>query len=207
MQKGCGPLGLSCLWALMMVAGCMRPVSVPPPEPLARPAAVSIPERWPDELPPMSEIRELTRSGLAVLLVRELPIGSIPPSEEFPVMVDIAEHWARREILTAVQRGLIPVPPNHRFEPDRPINRGEAAQVLSGILERMNVRREGPPASVRTPTDLPQGHRYYRTVRTVLAAGLMHLDGSGRFHVSQPVSGTEMAASVNKINQLLSSHP
>ncbi len=199
--------GLSCLWALMMLAACMRPVSVPPPEVLPRPAQVSIPERWPEELPPVSEIRELTRSGLAVLLVRELPIGGMPVSEDFPVVVDIAEHWARREILSAVQRQLISVPANHRFEPDRPITRGEAAEVLTGILERMNVNREERPSSGRAPTDLPQGHRYYRAVRMVLAAGIMDLDTSGRFHVSQPVSGKEMAASINKINRLLSSYP
>jgi hypothetical protein len=191
----------------MMLGGCMRPVSAPPPEALPAPARVSIPEHWPEELPPVSEIRELTRSGLAVLLVRELPIGGMPVSENFPVVVDIAEHWARREILTAVQRQLIPVPPNHRFEPDRPITRGEAAEVLTGILERMNVNREGLPSSGRAPTDLPHGHRYYRAVRMVLAAGIMHLDASGRFHVSQPVSGKEMEASVNKINRLLSSYP
>ncbi len=207
LQKHPGYLGRHCLWALILLAGCMRPVSLPPPEPLPQPVRVSIPERWPEELPPVSEIRELTRSGLAVLLVRELPIGAIPVSEEFPVVVDIAEHWARREILTAVQRQLIPVPPNHRFEPDRPITRGEAAQVLTGILERLNVQRERPASVNRQPTDLPQGHRYYRAVRAVLVSGLMDLDDSGRFHVSQPVSGGEMASSVHKINRLLSLSP
>ncbi len=178
------------------VSGPAAPVPVPVPE-------IPIQKKLPEEMTPLSKVQVLTRGGLAALLMNELPTDRFHASPEIPIIVDLEDHWARKEILKTVQLGLMPVFRNHRFLPDQPVSRGDMAQVLSGILKKggiAEVRRPIPPGR---PADLPKDHLSYGTVRRVLEAGVMDLDADGRFSVNQSVSGMEASEYIKEIKKLL----
>lgn len=66
---------------------------------------------------------ELTREGLAVLVVALAPDAEMVASRPIPVLPDIVDLESQREILTAVRSGLIETDPlEPRFDPTRPIN-------------------------------------------------------------------------------------
>ncbi|MFO7173581.1 MAG: S-layer homology domain-containing protein, partial [Bacillota bacterium] len=62
--------------------------------------------------------------------------GQAPP----PAFADVAGHWARDAIGALAARGLVggvQAPDGSlRFEPDRPVRRGEAAALLSRVIGR-----------------------------------------------------------------------
>ncbi|MEK6776106.1 MAG: S-layer homology domain-containing protein [bacterium] len=180
---GCVPYG--------PVSGPAVPVPVPVPE-------IPIQKKLPEEMTPLSRVQVLTRGGLAVLLVNQLPTGRFHENPDIPIVVDLSGHWARKEVLNAVQLGMIPVFRNHRFLPDQAVTRGEMAQVLSGILERGGSAAVPRHISPELPADLPKDHLSYGAVRRVLEAGVMSLDANGRFSVDQPVSGMEASEYIKK---------
>jgi hypothetical protein len=190
--------------ALLVLSGCAG--VYPGPEAggttvLQRP--VSTPKVLPPELKPLTDVKVLTRGGLAALLMVELPLSDFQVHDSFPIVVDVSEHWARKEILTAVQLGLIPVFANHRFQPDLPVSRGEMAQILDNILKTRGLAAMRRPIPDNLPRDLPRGHLAYAAVRRVLEAGVMDVDASGHFAVSDTVSGPEASGFLRKIRSLM----
>jgi len=196
---------LAGLWTVLIVIGCMPvlPVSGPavsPPGP-----KIPILKKLPEEMTPLSDVKVLTRAGLAVLVIMELPVDVFEVPSRMPVVVDVENHWAREEILSAVRLGLMPVSANHRFLPDRPVTRGEMAQVLAGILNKKGIALVRRPLSPGLPADLPRAHLSFPAVKSVLEAGLMEMDPSGRFFVSGHVSGLQASEYLKEIKRLLTS--
>lgn len=193
------------LGTAIMIVGCVprlpapRPVT-PAPVPVTE---IPIQRKLPEEMTPLSSVQVLTRGGLAVLLLKEFSPGRFPANPDIPIVVDLSGHWARKEVLEAVQMGLMPVFRNHRFLPDQPLARGEMARVLSGILETGGSAAVPRHISPELPADLPKDHLSYGAVRRVLEAGVMSLDANGRFSVDQPVSGMEAYEYIKEINKLL----
>lgn len=193
------------LGTAIMIVGCVP--RLPAPRPVT-PVPVPVPEipiqrKLPEEMTPLSRVQVLTRGGLAVLLLNEFSPGRFPANPDIPIVVDLSGHWARKEVLEAVQMGLMPVFRNHRFLPDQPVTRGEMARVLSGILERGGSAAVPRHISPGLPADLPGDHLSYPAVRRVLEAGVMSLDANGRFSVDQQVSGMEASEYIKEINKLL----
>lgn len=196
---------LAGLWSVLIMIGCV-PVSPGPRLPVSPvEPRVSIPERLPLEMTPLSEVQALNRAGLAVLLIMELPVGAFEARPRMPVVVDVEDHWAREEILSAVRLGLMPVSANHRFFPDRQVTRGGMAEILAGILQAKGIALVRRPLSSGLPADLPADHLSFPAVRSVLEAGLMEMDPDGRFFVSRGVSGLQASEYLNKIKRLLAS--
>ncbi len=194
-------LVLAIMMALSACVGTYPPpagpgVSVPAPR-------ASVPKTLPPELTPLSDVKVLTRGGLAALLAVELPLDSFSEKGVFPIAVDVSDHWARKDILSAVKLGLLSVPANHQFQPDLPATRGDVAQTLHNIMALRGLAPKPLPLAADIPRDLPPGHRAYKTVREILAAGMMHVDSAGRFNLSQPISGSEASACLKKISRLL----
>lgn len=171
-------------------------VSVPAPR-------VSVPKTLPPELTPLSDVKVLTRGGLASLLAVELPLETFPEKGVFPIVVDVSDHWARKDILSAVKLGLLSVPANHKFQPDLPVTRGDVARALHNIMESRGLVSKPLPLAGDIPRDLPPGHTAYKTVREVLKSGVMHVDSAGRFNLSRPISGSEASGYLKRIGSLL----
>jgi hypothetical protein len=191
------------LWMIVSFVGCTT--FLPPREAWYSLAGkeMTIPKSLPDELTPLSEVKVLSRGGLAFLMMMELPIDFFPLEPKETIVVDISDHWARKEILSAVRLGLMSVFPNHRFDPDQSVTRGEAAQIFYAMLTRQGIAAAVPSPAGETPTDLPEGHLLLPAVRYVLALGIMRLDSSGRFSVSDPLTGPEAQEDLLKIRRIL----
>jgi len=169
--------------------GILRPVSLPP------------------ELTPLKKVRTLTRAGLAVLMLMEIPAGSLPERSGEKIVVDVSNHWARKEIIQVVRLGWMSAQAGHRFQPDLPVTRGDAAGIFDALLEQGGVEASPLPESGRGPLDLPKGHLLYPVVRRLLAMGIMDLDGAGNFNPEEKLSGSEARAILRKIRILLIAGP
>jgi hypothetical protein len=168
---------------------------------------ISVPERLPDEMTPLSDVRVLTRAGLAVLLMAKIPTEQLSIETRLPIVVDVSDHWARKEVLSAVRLGLMTVFANHRFQPDQPVTRGEMAQVLARLVDVRGGVLVRHPVPQGLPADLPGDHLYSPAVVRVLEAGLMELDASGRFSVAAELSGIQGLMYLQEMRKLLKSEP
>ncbi|MDX1764132.1 MAG: S-layer homology domain-containing protein [bacterium] len=152
----------------------------------------------------MSEVKVLTRGGLAALLSVELPLETFSAPSAFPIAVDVSDHWARKDILSVVKLGLLSVPANHRFQPDLPVTRGEMAGTLYNIIMLQELTLKPDSLAGDIPRDLPPNHTAYHAVRAVLKARVMHVDSAGRFNLTHTVSGSEASGYLKKIARFLS---
>ncbi len=165
------------------------------------------PERLPVELTPLNKVDAITRGGLAVLMLMELPADPFPGRLGEVIVVDVSDHWARMEIVNVVRRGWMSSFSGHRFQPDLPVTRGEAARIFAALLEQRGVTDAGQLSAAKVPVDLPGGHQIYPAVRRLLALGIMKLDPLGNFNSSYPVSGLEARSFLRKIRSLLAANP
>jgi hypothetical protein len=193
------------LWVALAVIGCAPQMLGSGSRNLIPGQKISVPKQLPEEMTPLSEVQVLSRAGLAVLLIMELPVQTFDVRTEMPMVVDISDHWARNEVLISVELGLMPVFSNHRFQPDQPVTRGEMAQVLSKVMAMNRVGLLQYNISSELPADLPRSHLYYPAVRRVLEAGVMELDSAGRFSVADDVSGMQALSYLQETRRLLKS--
>jgi len=78
--------------------------------------------------------QELDREGLATILVSLVPQLETIGGGEVPVMTDIVDSEAQREILTAVRLGLLHADPvDHLFHPKKPV----AASATRGAIDEL----------------------------------------------------------------------
>ena len=185
--------------------GCLPQRPLLEPEVTLPGSNLFIPKQLPEEMTPLSDLKVISRGGMAVLLMFELPVKIFPVQQKIPMVVDVANHWARREILSSVRLGLLPVFSNHRFLPDQKVTRGEMAQVLAGILEQKEILFRNSGTAMEHPADLPEDHLMYAEVRRVLEADLMELDASGRFYVEKEVTGIQAKGYLERIKRYLDS--
>lgn len=192
---------------LLMVCGCYP--GVWPKEVLSpgEGGALAGPETLPGELTPLEKVEAITRGGLAVLMVMELPAGSFPGRQEEEIVIDVSDHWARKEIVRVVGRGWMSSFSGHRFRPDLPVTRGEAARIFAALLVQRGIPDAGPLPSGKAPVDLPRGHLLYPAVRRLLALGIMELDPAGNFNPLRPISGLGARACLRKIRSLSTANP
>lgn len=116
----------------------------------------------------------LSRAEMAALLARYLGIapaggGSAPSPAPF---ADVTGHWAQGAISALAARGLVggvQGPDGRlRFEPDRPVRRGEAATLLSRI-----IGRQAPSPGFATRLQDLAGHWAAANVLALEEAGLV----------------------------------
>jgi len=162
--------------------------------------------RLPAEYGALAEAPILTRGGLAALLgVRfEALLQGAP--ERAAVVIDAREHWASPWILLVVRASVMNSYPNHAFQPTAPVRRGDLAEALSRVLERLATDRPRMPRPWQGArpaiVDLPPGHLGYPAAAVVVTAGLMSLTGDGRFQPSRAVSGAEAIDAVSRLEAL-----
>ncbi|MGH9315076.1 MAG: tetratricopeptide repeat protein [Vicinamibacterales bacterium] len=154
----------------------------------------------------------LTRGDVAALIgVRLDQLVAKAGRRTAVVMTDTRRHWAAPWILAVARAGIMPVYPNHTFQPGATVNRGDLAEALARALEVIATR---DPKAARgwleaKPyfTDLSPGHPSYPAAALAVAAGAMAPLEGNTFQASRPVTGAEAAAAVERVRALWNRRP
>jgi tetratricopeptide (TPR) repeat protein len=155
--------------------------------------------RWGNDIGIFHEIRNaepLTREQVAAILLKYFP--QVTERQQTPqIVTDIDTSWARTEIQNAVDVGLLDLFPNHTFEPAASMTRGDFATALARLSRLLGL----PPSSsppISTP-DVASTNPLYGEIQLVLGYGLMSLQDSGEFGVSDNLSGKEAVGAAERL--------
>ncbi len=155
--------------------------------------------RMPEEYQRIATAATITRADLAALLAVKVTALSRLPAQTPPVAVDISGSWAREHILAVLAHDVLPVYPNHTFQPGATARRGDLARAVQRVLDLAGY----PVAAAPTLTDMSRSHLYYYAASRVVAAGLMDLTPEGAFHAWRPPSGEEATQVLESLARLI----
>lgn len=120
--------------------------------------------------------------------------------------VDIEGYWAKNFILDVMDLGLrgLDPSPDHKFYPEKPINRGEFALMLEDIVIAMTkddikTKHIGGPDRFR---DIPPSHPYYNAMCNVVDRGYMKADVNGFIKPDGTISGPEALLIMRELRNL-----
>ncbi len=83
---------------------------------------------------------ELTREGLAAILVGLVPEAHALGGGEVPLLSDILESPSRKEIVTVVRLGLMDIDSlQHHFDPTEPVSPADARRAIDGLCDLLGV--------------------------------------------------------------------
>lgn len=178
-------------------------------------------------------IEKIDRADLAVLLMEELKLMTViqkkrpevydtrfrapdDPTKmqatevtKMEAATDIKGHWAEnwiKDIIAAQIVGLEPFP-DHTFQPDKPIDRANYAQVMQGIMilitgdESLATKYVGEQS--RFP-DVPGSHFAYNAMALMVDRGIMQADKvSGAFRPKNTMSGADALLAIRDFQNAL----
>jgi tetratricopeptide (TPR) repeat protein len=155
--------------------------------------------RMPEEYQRIATAPTITRADLAALLAVKVTALARLPVQTPPVAVDISGSWAREHILAVLAHDVLPVYPNHTFQPGATARRGDLARAVQRVLDLAGY----PPGSAPALTDMSRSNLNYYAASRVVAAGLMDLTPEGAFHPWRPPSGEEATRVVESLARLI----
>jgi tetratricopeptide (TPR) repeat protein len=159
--------------------------------------------KLPEEFQTISSAPQISRAQFAALLMIQLDVLDRFTAQDSKIIVDTFGHWAQSYIQKTVNLGIIDLFPNRTFQPELPITRLELAKAASRILEIIKPNQDIQPATSETSIpDISSDNVYYSMISRALSAGLISLDGDGRFHPSRAVSGPEAISMVNRVKNM-----
>lgn len=131
--------------------------------------------------------RTLTRAEAVATLVRAFPPENGTPSAMSRLAELLEGHWAYAQILAADRAGWLSLLPGTGLQPERPLQRAEAAALV--------VRATGIAPRQWKPTfaDVPRGHWAAEYIEATVAAGWMRGYPDGRFRPDEPITRAEWA--------------
>jgi tetratricopeptide (TPR) repeat protein len=153
----------------------------------------------PEEFQRIPGAQRITRADLAALL--SVRVGALARAQgtEPEVAVDIAGSWARDHILKALSFDIMPVYPNHTFQPGATVRRGDLARAVARVLDLLRW-----PASQAPPiSDMTRNNVLYESAGRAVAAGLMDLTAARAFEPWRPVSGREAMDVIDALARLV----
>ena len=164
--------------------------------------------RLPEEYRAIDTAPQITRAQLAALIGIRLArqLESFPHSEP-GVITDIRGNWAERWIVAVARAGVMEPFANHTFQPRTIVRRADLAPIAGRLALRVASPQDAKTwQSARTPfTDLAPGHLAYQAASTAVASGAMSRAADGSFQPSQPVTGADAIAMVERIQRLAGS--
>jgi hypothetical protein len=121
-------------------------------------------------------------------------------------MTDVRDHWAAPWILQVVRAGLMEPLPNHTFQPDGRVRRGDFAAIAGRALNALAAARPQENTDVPRPdiSDVPAGSPAYPAVARVVGAGVLRLE-NGAFEPQRPLTGAELIAGAVRLGTLAAS--
>ncbi len=122
----------------------------------------------PEEFQRIPSATRVTRADLAALVSVRVTRPAAGPSPGDPeVAVDIAGSWARDHILKALSFDILPVYPNHTFQPGATVRRGDLARAVARVLDLLRWPASAAPAI----SDMTRNNLLYDSAsRTVVGA-------------------------------------
>jgi tetratricopeptide (TPR) repeat protein len=153
----------------------------------------------PEEFQRIPSATRVTRADLAALVsVRVTALGRAKPGDP-EVAVDIAGSWARDHILKALSFDILPVYPNHTFQPGATVRRGDLARAVARVLDLLRW----PMSSAPVISDMTRNNLLYDSASRTVSAGLMDLTAAGGFEPWRPVSGREALDVIEALARLV----
>jgi tetratricopeptide (TPR) repeat protein len=161
----------------------------------------------PDEYRSIESSPTVTRAQLAALIgVRLDSLLKRAPRSNSIVITDTRGSWADPWILSTARAGLMEVYPNHTFQPNAVVRRGDLAQAASKALSLIAPSNPRVAASLRTARgrfpDVPPGHLSYPAASAVVETGVMSATSDGSFQLSRPATGQEAVSAIGKLVEL-----
>jgi len=155
--------------------------------------------RWGSDIAVFRQIREApvaSREQVAAIILKYFP--QVVEHRQMPqIVTDIDSSWARTEIQTVVDVGLVDLLANHTFEPGAVMTRGDFATALARVIRMLGLSPSSA-APIATP-DVAPTNTQYADIQLVLSFGLMSVQDSGNFDVSGDVSGREAVHAADRL--------
>jgi tetratricopeptide (TPR) repeat protein len=161
----------------------------------------------PEEYRSIESSPTVTRAQLAALIgVRLDALLKRTPRVNAPVVTDTRGNWASPWILSVSRAGVMEAYPNHTFQPDTAVQRGDLASAVSRVIALLGAENPSRVAAWREARrrfpDLAPGHLAYPAASVAVEAGVMTTGPGGEFQLSRPVTGAEAVAAIRKLEDL-----
>jgi tetratricopeptide (TPR) repeat protein len=161
----------------------------------------------PAEFRDLASASAVSRAQVAALIGTRLDaLIERAPRRVTAVATDVRDHWASPWILPVTQAGVMEILPNHTFQPAATMRRADLARVVSQLLALVAAERQIDLARWRAARprfpDLPASNLFYNAAALAVASGAMDTRDGDRFLPTQPVTGAELVAAVDRIEQL-----
>ena len=162
--------------------------------------------RLPTEYLEIGDAPDVTRGALAALIgVRLEKFLESVKRRDAVLVTDTRAHWAAPWIHAVTRTGVMEPFPNHTFQPDAVVRRGEFARIASRLLSL--IGQQVPAAAERwrqtrtTFSDLGTGHLQYPAASMVVAAGVLDTDRDA-FHPTRALTGEEAMGAMKRLEAL-----
>ena len=164
-------------------------------------------DAMPAEYRSIEESATVTRAQLAALLgVRLETLLRGARTTNAAVMTDVRNHWASPWILAVTRAGVMEAFPNHTFQPNATVRRGDLAQAVSRVLTLIAAEKPRLASRWRDPrpkfADVAPGHLSYPAAARAVSSGVMSPLEGDTFQLSRIVTGTEAEDAVAKLAAL-----
>lgn len=161
----------------------------------------------PEEYKSIESSPSVTRAQVAALLGVQLDaLLKRARRRNAIVMTDTRGSWAAPWIQSVTRAGIMEAFPNHTFQPNATVRRGDLAMIASRALSIIAAENPRIGGSWRTARgrfpDLSPSHLAYPAASLVVEAGVMQTAEDGSFQLSRPVTGTEAVAAVKALKDL-----
>jgi tetratricopeptide (TPR) repeat protein len=166
----------------------------------------------PEEFRSIEASASITRAQLAALIGVHLDeLLKRARRRTSVVITDTRAHWAAPWILSVTRAGIMEPFPNHTFQPNAAVRRGDLAAAVSQALSLIAADNPRLAAAWRNPrrrfADLAPGHLRYPAASLAVEAGVMAPTEDGSFDLGRPVVGVEALAAVKKLRELSENKP
>lgn len=160
----------------------------------------------PAEFKAISERPSLTRGDLSALLSHHLP--ALLSATRPPVLLtDARRHWAQEAILQVTRAGVLLEYPNHTFQPNAVVTRGDLAVTVDRVLAKVAGLA---PAAARvwqdarlSFADVRAGNVLYIPISRTVASGVLAPVEGQVFGARRQVSGAEGVEAVRRLAQVV----
>ena len=163
--------------------------------------------KLPERYRRIPEQASVTRADLAALLgVRLAPLLHAAPARPSTLVTDVSGTWAAPWISAVLRAGVMDAFPNHTFQPEAGIRRGDLAAVVSRVLT-LGAAID-PPRSGRWPkdkvtfSDLPATHPAFDAASRAVGARVLDAGAAGAFEPTRSVTGAEAVEAVARLEKL-----
>jgi tetratricopeptide (TPR) repeat protein len=163
-------------------------------------------DAMPEEYRAIETSPTVTRGQLAALLGTRLG-DLLRRAPAKPVVVtDVRGNWAVPWIQTVTRSGVMEPFPNHTFQPNTVVRRGDLAQAVSHVLGLIGAANPRLAVRWRDPrpkfADVGPTHLLYPSAARAVSAGIMAPLEGDAFQLTRAVTGSEARDAVSKLEAL-----